>query len=431
MQPTVQRFGFAALILGILGGFLVGCAESENDDSVAWSELAESVDYVLKSDLAIDGQGNTIVDPLILIRGNRIREVRANARPPSDFEVINLRGYTLLPGLIDTHVHIAATFDQDAGDERLALKAAGNARSLLISGFTTVRSLGAPDAVALALRDAISEGLVVGSRLLVSGAGMTDRGIAGTEGDRVREGAKPATEADIRKWVRQKAESDVDAIKVFATRSSRAGGTAVYSQEQLDWAADEARKYGKPLAVHAHAADGVQRAIRAGARTVEHGALLDDQTLELMVQQGIYYAPNLYLPEYYLEHAQRFGFSEEEVRYTREFLPIRTAVLTKAVQKGVRIVFSTDATSGWIWSGETALEFERRHRAGQPPKEAIISATTRAAEALFLDDRGDLKPGLLADIIAVDGNPLEDITALQRVVFVMQDGKIHRHPGRK
>lgn len=386
---------------------------------------AQDVDVVLWSDAAIDGFGNAIASPIIVVRGNKILAVRSGDEPPIGARVVDLRGYTILPGLIDVHVHIAATFEQSGRDAKSALNAARTARSLLRSGFTTVRSLSAPDESALAVRDAIDQGLVPGPRLLVSGNGMTDRALAGAEGDRVASRVPPATERQIRAWVQEKAASGVDWIKVFATRSSRAGGTAVYSQDQLDWAVDEARKEFLSVAAHAHAPDGARRAILAGARSIEHGALLDDETLDLMVEHGTYYDPNLYLSEYYLEHGDEFGYSEEQLRYTAEFLPIRTGVFRKAVEKGVKIVFSTDATAGWIWSGNTAIEFVRRHAAGQSTQDAIVSATSRAAESLYLSDRGNLEAGLLADIIAVDGNPLDDITALQRVVFVMKDGEIY------
>lgn len=389
---------------------------------------AQGIDVIVWSGLAVDGAGDSIVDPVVVVRGEQIFSVRSQPAVPTGGEVVDLRGYTVLPGLIDAHVHIAASFERDAREEKYALHAARNARSLLMSGFTTVRSLGAPDEAALALRDLVAKGVVPGPRLLVSGSGLTDAELAGAEGDRVTRGMEPASEAAIREWVEDKAAAAVDWIKIFATRSSRAGGTAVYSQEQLDWAMDEARKQHRSVSAHAHAADGAQRAILAGARTIEHGALLDDATLDMMVERGTYYVPNLYLSEYYLEHGDEFGYTEEQLRYTANFLPIRTRVFERAVATGVKIVFGTDANAGWIWSGNTAIEFVRRHAAGQSERDAVVSATSRAAEALQLDDRGDLAEGLLADLIAVDGNPLEDVTALQRVVFVMKGGRIYKRP---
>lgn len=388
-------------------------------------------DLVIVAERALDGRGNVLSDPRIRIRGNRIVEVTEGGVPGAGDRVLDLSGYTVLPGLIDAHVHITNGFDT-RGERRsvTALRGAGNARSLLRSGFTTVRSLGSPDYADVDLRDAIEAGFVPGPRLQVSAQGLTDGALPGAEGDAVGEGARPATEREIRAFVRERAEGGVDWLKIFATRSSRSGGTAVYSQEQLAWAIDEAGRHGLPVSAHAHAPDGAARAIRAGARTIEHGALLNEETLDLFLETGTVLAPNLYLAEYYLEHGDRFGYTEEGLEWTARLLPIRTRVFSEAVRKGVRIVFSTDANSGWIWSGDTAIEFERRVAAGQSKRQALVSATSVAAEVLGMADRvGDLRAGLLADIVAVEGDPLADISALRRVVFVMKDGEVVRGLG--
>ena len=191
---------------------------------------------------------------------------------------------------------------------------------------------------------------------------------------------------------------------------------------------EEAASASVPVSAHAHAAEAARRAIEAGARTIEHGALIDDAILDLMVERGTFYTPNLYLSEYYLEHGDRFGFTEEQLGWTARLLSPRTEVFTQAVARGVQIVFSTDANSGWVWSGDTAIEFDRRVAAGQSMKDALVSATSRAAEAIMMADVGDLAAGRLADIIAVDGDPLSDINALRRVAFVMKDGVIYKRP---
>ncbi len=387
-------------------------------------------EVVIRSDLAIDGFGNEIRNPVILVRGNLIQSVTPGGEVAEGVEVIDLTGYTVLPGLVEGHVHITYHFESD--DERTSLTSlygARAARVLLENGFTTVRTLGSANYVDVDLRDAIDRGLVPGPRLLVSGPPISDREAPGVEGDRVREGATPADEETLRRLVRERVDHGVDWIKIFATRSSRQGGTSVYSQEQLDWAIDEANRAGVPVSSHAHAADGARRSILAGARTIEHGALLDEEALDLFIEKGAYLSPNLYLSEYYLEHAGEFGFSEEALEWTRKLLPIRTEVFSRAVEKGVPILFGTDANSGWVWSGTTSKEFDVRAAAGQPNRDAIVSATTLAAKALYLDDKlGNLEAGKLADIIAVKGNPLEDITALGRVVFVMKDGIVYRSP---
>lgn len=392
---------------------------------------AQDSTIVITGDRAMDGRANVLVNPVIRISGNRITSVASGGglEPLGDAsQVIDLRGYTILPGLIDGHVHITATYDGQASLAKLALHGARNAESVLRSGFTTVRSLGDPDFVAVDLRDAIAEGLVVGPRLLVSSQWLDDNILAGADGDRVARGEQPAGEQEIREWVRGKAAAGADWIKVLATRSSRQGGTPVYSREQLDWLVDEAAKWNKPVSAHAHDPDGVLRAVRAGARTIEHGALMDDEAIRTLVQSNAFLCPNLYLGEYYVEHADQLGYSGAALQYTKEFLPIRRRVFGSALEAGVKAIFCTDANRGWLSEGNTAIEFVRRNENGESPKAAIIAATTLAAEALLLDDRGDLAPGLLADIIAVDGNPLEDITALQRVVFVMKGGVIYVRP---
>ncbi|HSF16242.1 MAG TPA: alpha/beta fold hydrolase [Vicinamibacteria bacterium] len=382
-------------------------------------------DIALRTDLAIDGRGNIHRDALLVVRADRI-EAFGPAEIPAGSETIDLRGYTVLPGLIDAHVHITTHFgDDEARPSLSSLWGAFSARKLLESGFTTVRSLGSPRYEDVDLREAIEEGLLPGPRLQVSGKWLSDDDAPGTEGDRVREGAAPADEDAMRAEARHRIEAGIDWLKIFATRSSRAGGTPTHSLEQLRWAMDEAKKAGIPVSVHAHAAEGARRAILAGATTLEHGALLDDAVLDLMVEQDVYYSPNLYLGEYYLAHGKKFGYSEEALDWTAKFLPTRTNVFRRAVEKGVAIIFSTDANAGWVWSGDTAVEFERRVAAGQSNQDAIISATSRAAEALSLSGVvGDLEPGLKADIVAVEGNPLQDISALRRVRFVMKDGEV-------
>jgi imidazolonepropionase-like amidohydrolase len=384
----------------------------------------------ITADLAIDGQGNQIPSPVIVVRGGRIESVRSGGSPPAGARVVDLTGLTIVPGLIDAHVHITNHFD--ARGERRSMTALHGARTasvLLESGFTTVRTLGSPDYADVDLRDAIEQGLVPGPRLQVSGQGISDGEAPGADGDQVAAGEPPADEATLRRLVRERHEAGVDWIKVFATRSSRAGGTPVYSQEQLGWIVDEARSLALPVSAHAHAAEGVRRAVLAGARTIEHGALIDEPVIDLMVERGAFLAPNLYLAEYYLANGDRFGYTQEALDWTARFLPVRTESFGEAFRRGVPIIFSTDANSGWVWSGETAVEFERRATAGQTPEDALVSATSRAARALGVSDEvGDLREGLLADLIAVQGNPLEDVSALGRVVFVMKGGTVYRAP---
>ena len=414
-------------MVGAKWAWVAGCAAFIT--ACAPAAEAPSDGVLLRAARALDGNGDAVEPAVVHVQGERIVAVGADVDAPSGTEMIDLGDVTLLPGLIDAHVHITASFsDEPPRDADTGIEGASNAEALLMSGFTTVRSLGSADFADVTLRDAIAAGTVVGPRLIVSGQGLTDNLVAAAEGDRVPAGVPAATEEELRAFVRSRAEGGADWLKIFGSRSSRSGGTPTYSLEQLEWAIDEATLAGLPVSVHAHAAEAARRAVEAGARTIEHGALLDEAVLDLMVERGTFFAPNLYLAEYYLENGEKFGFTEEALDWTARLLPPRTDVFTKAVERGVSIVFSTDANSGWVWSGDTAIEFERRAAAGQPPRDAIISATSRAAAALFMPDVGDLAAGKLADVVAVEGDPLADIGSLRRAVFVMKDGVIYKRP---
>ena len=384
--------------------------------SVLFSLPAIAQDTALKTKLAIDGHANVMRDAVILVHDGRIVSIQSNGRIPQGVREVDLTKFTVMPGLIDMHVHISAHFDESSRERPsiTAFWAADNARKYLESGFTTLRSLGAPNLVDIDLRNAINAGLVPGPRLFVSGDPLSESAIKPSEG-----------EAPMREYVRKQVAANVDVIKIFGSLSSRAGGGPTYTLEQLKAAVDEAHKAGKPVAVHAHAAEAVRRAILAGADTVEHGALMDDAVIDLLVQKQVVYVPNLYLAEYYLANGQKFHFNEEQLRYTRDFMKPRAEAFSKAVKKGALVVFGTDAAAGM--PGHTAPEFERRIALGMTTQQAITHATSTPARVLHMADKiGDLKPGMLADIIAVEGNPLEDIKALGRVTFVMKDGKIYK-----
>ena len=408
------------MTLAVLSLSAAACAESVSDGSGG---------TLIRAARAYDGFGEAITPAVVHVVGERIVAVGADVDAPAGAAEIDLGDVTILPGLIDAHVHVTNSFaDEPDRDIDTGVVGASTAEALLLSGFTTVRSLGSRNYEDVALRDAIRSGVLPGPRLVVSAQGLTDGLVAAAEGDRVAQGGAPATEDEIRAFVRERAEGGVDWLKIFASRSSRAGGTPTYSQEQLEWAIDEAGRAGLPTSAHAHAAEAARRAIEAGARTIEHGALLDDAVLDLMIERGTYLAPNLYLSEYYLEHGDRFGYTDEQLAWTARLLPPRTEVFTRAVEKGVAIVFSTDANSGWVWSGDTAIEFDRRVAAGQSTRDALVSATSRAAQALEIADVGDLVAGQRADVIALDGDPLQDVSSFRRAVFVMRDGVVYKRP---
>jgi len=378
----------------------------------------------LIADLAIDGYGQPIPDPVILIHDSLIESVTSGGEVPSGVEIVDLRGHTLLPGLIDGHVHIARQGEWCVTNPyRCALGAVANTKVLFMSGFTTVRDLGSPTDLIVDLRNTFQRGVIPGPRLLVAGYFIRDREAPGADGPQVQAGAEPADETTLRGMVRDLVEAGVDWIKVLATGSGFEMEVTFYSQEQLQWIVDEARVHGLPVAVHATNPEGARRAVAAGARTIEHGVLFDEETLRLLAETGTYLMPDLYAPHWSLERAEERGREEELIQYYRQTIRDRTEMFGNAVALGVPIIHGTDAIGEIYRPGTLAAEFEVRHAAGQSADDLIRSATTRIAEALILTDRGDLKAGLLADIIAVDGNPLEDISALRRVRFVMKGGK--------
>jgi imidazolonepropionase-like amidohydrolase len=338
---------------------------------------------------------------------------------------IDLSNATLMPGGIDTHVHIGWHFDADgrshSGDEtdrketpeESVLYAAENAYATLMGGITTVQSLGAP--VDKPLRDAIERGVLPGPRILTAIEPLSDEKL---------------TADALRIQVDKAADEGADVIKVFASQSIRTGGGPTMSQEQMDAICGEAKRRGLRVAVHAHGVESVAHAVRAGCTSIEHGALIDQPTLDLMAEHGVYFDPNTDLVfRNYFEHKSQFlgtdGYTEEGFAAMEKAVPRVLQVFKKAIQtKNLKVVFGTDALAGS--HGRNFQELEYRVRTGgQSAMDAINSATSLAAESLGLGDRiGSLAPGYEADVIAVQGNPLEDIRALEKVVFVMKGGRV-------
>jgi imidazolonepropionase-like amidohydrolase len=330
-----------------------------------------------------------------------------------------------MPGFIDTHVHLGWHFNKedrlDQGGrgsketpEQSALYAEGNAYATLIGGFTTVQSVGSQ--IDGDLRDLINAGVLPGPHVVTS-----LRAVNETTGD----------PEQIRAYVRKMKEDGADVIKLFATKSIRDGGAQSMSDEQIQATCAEAKALGLRSVVHAHASAGAAAAIRAGCTSIEHGAFLDDATLQLMADRGVYFDPNFLVLHNYLENKPKFlgigNYTEEGFAYMAKALPLMSDVLKRAMAHHVKIVLGTDAVAGA--HGRNSMEFVYRVRDGkQPPMDAIVSGTSLAAEALRMQDKiGAIQEGLEADIIAVAGNPLEDITAVRRVVFVMKGGRIYKH----
>src|SRR5262245_46781084 len=377
---------------------------------------------VIRAPRVIDGRGHVLRKAAIVVNGGKIVAVEAHPRRAD----IDLADATLMPGGIDTHVHIGWHFDADgrshSGDEdrretaeESVLYAAENAYQTLMGGITTVQSLGAP--VDKPLRDAIARGVLPGPRILTAIEPLSDEKLSAD---------------DLRAQVDRAAEEGADVIKVFASQSIRTGGGPTMSQEQMDAICGEAKKRGLRVAVHAHGVESVERAVRAGCTSIEHGALIDQPTLDLIAEHGVYFDPNTDLVfRNYFEHKSQFlgteGYTEEGFAAMEKAVPRVLEVFKKAIRtKDLKVVFGTDALAGS--HGRNFQELEYRVRTGgQSPMDAITSATSLAAESLHLGDRiGSLAPGYEADVIAVQGDPLRDIGALENVVFVMKGGRVFK-----
>lgn len=366
----------------------------------------------------LDGKGGIQKNVRITIEGSKITRVEPGGKGLVTFD---LGSATLMPGWIDTHVHVDGHFNkQGRADTKgeppaeFILRAQGNAAETLQAGFTTVQSIGA--VTDKTLRDLIHEGVVTGPRILTSLGSFNERS---------------GTPDEIRAKVRQKVADGADVIKIFATASSRDGGKQTMTDAQIEAACSEAKALGRRAAVHAHAAGGARPAILTGCTSIEHGTFLTDDVLDLMVQRGVYLDTNLSNVPNYLDHKQNFiglgNFTEEGFAEMAKDLPIRIDVLRRAMAKKVKIVFGTDAVAGL--HGHNAEEFVLRVRDGhQPAMDALISATSRAAESLRLADSiGAIGTGMEADLVATNGNPLDDITNVRNVVFVVKGGKVVRN----
>ena len=376
---------------------------------------------VLRAERLLDGAGSVLENNSIVVEGGMIREIGAGGGA-SDYE---LSGLTVLPGLIDTHVHIASHFDPDdrvhreqsvETREENALFAAGNAYRTLMAGVTTVQSLG--NLVDKPLRDAIARGTIPGPRILTS-----------LESIFVATGDPEA----MRAFVRKQKDQGADLIKIFASESIRDGGGPTLSQEQLDAACGEARGLGLRSVVHAHGPESARRAVAANCDVIEHGALLDAETLSLIAGKGVFFDPNTYLVfQNYFDNKARYlgvgNYTEEGFRHMERAVPSVLQVFkTGLTMPKLKMVFGTDAVAGSHGRNVEELVY-RVEKGGQDPHQAVLSATSLAAESLGLGSSvGRIAPGMEADLIAVEGNPAEDITALRRVRFVMKGGKVFRN----
>lgn len=399
--------------------FLVCCATN----GISPQSPARPKRIVIAASTVLDGKGQTLKNTRLVIEGAKIVAIDPNAAPV-DYD---LRGLTVLPGWIDAHVHITWSFDSNGKNQgagvttpESTLQAAANAWATLMAGFTTVQSVGNP--ADIPLRDAIARGELPGPRILTAAQPL------------MGQGEKTGTPDEIRAFVRKQKEAGADLIKIFASNSPRRPEPTL-SQEQLNAACDEAKKLGLRTLVHAYK-DAVRLAALAGCTEIEHGTYASDDDLKLLVQRGIWFDPQAGLVfENYLLNKEKFvgtpGFPPEVFPMINDLIPQYHDFMKRALKiPGLKIVFGSDALAGA--HGRNAEEFVDRVRdAGVDPLVAMISANSLGAEALQMADQiGSIAPGLQADIIALDGDPIKDITAVRRVVFVMKGGVVYKNLAR-
>lgn len=433
----------AALLLAVtLAGMRTVPAAAQNSDS-----LAAARHLAIRAARLIDGRGGPpLQNAVILIDSTRITAVGANLAIPAGTKVIDLGQATLLPGFIDCHTHIAAG---DPGDyyEGLfrrspidyAVAAPTFARRTLEAGFTTVRDVGAGEFIDVALRRAIDSGLVVGPRMQVATLTV---GATGGHGDVV--GFSPYIKFgqfsgladgvdEIRKLIRFEIKNGADLIKILASAGvlseEQSVGAPQLSQEELNAAVQEAAMWGRKVAAHAHGAEAIKRAVRAGVASIEHGSLLDDEGIRLMKEHGTFLVADVYNDDYILAEYKRLRFPERILDKERQIGKLQRESFRRAVKAGVKIAYGTDA--GVFPHGWNGKQFAHMVRYGLTPMQAIQSATQSAAELLGLADAvGTVTNGRYADIVAVDGDPLKDITELERVTFVLKGGVVYKNSQR-
>ncbi|MEN8821571.1 MAG: amidohydrolase family protein [Abyssibacter sp.] len=390
-------------------------------------------------------RGRLLQNVLVTIDAGRIAAVEAGVEPG---EARVLDGLTCLPGLTDMHTHLTAEFGPRTYLERFqldpadyAFRSAVYAERTLMAGFTTVRDLGDSYNVSIALKQAIAQGLVNGPRIFTAGKSLATTGghadptngmRADLQGDAGPKQGVINGPSDARKAVRQRYKDGADLIKITATGGvlsvASSGQNAQFSDEELAAIIETAKDYGFHVAAHAHGTEGMKRAIRAGVTTIEHGTYMDDETIDLFKRYGAWYVPTIIAGKWVEEKARVDGFFPEVVRPKAAAIgPLIQDTFGRAYKAGVKIVFGTD--SGVSAHGDNAWEFVYMVAAGMPPADAIRSATVSPAIVLGREDQqGAIEAGLVADIIAVPGNPLEDVGVLRDVRFVMKDGVVYKAP---
>ena len=396
----------------------------------------------------IDPASGTVTSgSVVLVEKGRVTAVGPSVAIPAGARVIDLSGMTVLPGLMDCYTHLVGDYVDDkvplselkSSSAARAFESIPNARATLDAGYTTVRDVGTYRAfVDVAMRDAIAKGYFPGPRMFVAGAYLTITGGGGAVTGFSPDVALPwdlrfgiADGPDqVRQRVRDIAQHGVDVIKVLATGAFLTHGSdphaVEYTYDEMRAAVEEAAHKGLKVAAHAHSADGIKIAVRAGVASIEHGTYLDDEGIRMMKERGTYLVADIYDAEW-IRQGAKTGYPEDFATKQPEGDEIQRQAFRKAAKAGVKIAFGTDASV--YPHGLNARQFAWQVKYGQTPMEAIRSATTSAADLIGRDpDIGAIAPGKRADLIAVAGDPLADVSVLEKVAFVMKDGVVYKSP---
>jgi imidazolonepropionase-like amidohydrolase len=387
-------------------------------------------------------EGKVLDSTMILVEGETIKAVGPNLQAPANAQVLDLGNVWVLPGLIDCHTHITSqiqnyyedTFRKSPIDE--AVYAHVYAKRTLEAGFTTCRVVGANEFVDVALKRIIDAGKVPGPHLYVAGQLLSATGGHGdlngfspylhfSNSSGVVDGVD-----EIRKKIRWNIKYGADLIKFTATAGvlseEESVGAPQFSAEEMKAMVDEAAMWGRKVAAHAHGAEGIKRAVRAGVASIEHGSILDDEAIQLMKEHGTYLVPTVYVGFSVEEHAQEWKLPDKLVAKAKTINAEKVQWLRKAVQAGVKIAYGTDA--GVFPHGENGKDFKYLVQAGMSPMRAIQSATVEAAALIGQPEKiGSLVPGRFADVVAVNVDPLKDISVLEKIPFVMKSGVVYRN----
>lgn len=406
---------------------------------------------VMKAGRLVDpDKGVVLTDQVIVIRANKIEAVGSGLAIPQNANVIDLSKMTVLPGLIDCHTHLAdgkygegdPLFQLRKSASQSVLESVPNARAMLESGFTTVRDVGVYRALNdVALRDAINRGDVIGPRMYVAGAYITITGGAGAMTGMAPDIQLPwdfhygeaNSPWEVRQKVRLLVSQGADHIKILSTGAVLTHGSNPKSEEftpeELQAAVDEASHFGLRVAAHAHATEGIKNAIRAGVASVEHATLIDDEGIALAKQHGTYLVMDIYDDECIQADGKKGTMPADFLEHDRELGEIQRENFRKAVKAGVKLAFGTDA--GVCAYGTSAKQFAFMVKYGMTPMQAIQAATSAAADLIGRSRQfGSIKPGKYADVVAVVGDPLNDVSLLENVQFVMKDGVVYKENGK-